>query len=54
MIVCVRLALTDFTLFLLDLSLVIAVFLMLVVSVGASTMAWQWWAPHRNPKAPIR
>jgi hypothetical protein len=35
----VRGCVTDFTLFLLDLSLVIAVFLMLVVSAGASTMA---------------
>jgi hypothetical protein len=39
MIVCVRLALTDFTLFLLDLSLVIAVLLMLVVGLAAGTVA---------------
>jgi hypothetical protein len=54
MIVCVRLALTDFTLFLLDLSLVIAVFLMLVVSVGASTMAVAVGAASKSEKAPIR
>ncbi|MGH7498870.1 MAG: oligosaccharide repeat unit polymerase [Gemmatimonadales bacterium] len=51
MVACVRLALTDFTIFLFDLSLVIAILLMLAVSLAASTAAVALGGADRRPGA---